>query len=575
MLAAPVAPSSAQTTVLNSTPVADTYVRQDSSSRNFGTGSTIQSDGSPVKRGLLRFSLSGIPVGASVRSAVLSGTVVDGSSDGPAVYEIGSLWSETTVTWSSQPARTTGIALADVGNVPGPKVSWNVTTLFASGDPNRMVSLQLAQPGANGLDLASRETPNDPLLAVTYTTSAPAPDTSPPDTTITSAPPATTTATDATFAFTSTEPGTFHCSLDGGAWESCASPRTYSGLTVGQHAFQARAVDQAGNVDGSPASHSWTIEAPPTPACSDGLDNDQDGSTDLADPGCSDPQDNDESNVLPPPPPPPAGGVVVAGAGDVADSDFDAEKTAKLLDAINPATVFTTGDNAYPNATLADYNAYYDPTWGRHKAKTRPSPGNHEYITAGAPGYFDYFNGPGVTSGPAGTRGQGYYAYDIAPGWRAYALNSNISRGSTSAQVQWLRQDLTANPRPCVLAYSHHPRFTAGNYSDFTSEQSIWQALYDSNAELVLNSHDHNYQRYTPLRPDGVPDASRGIREFVVGMGGKNHYTLSPRTDGKREAANDTAFGVLKLTLRPDGYDWQFVPEAGATYGDSGSSSCH
>jgi len=230
--------------------------------------------------------------------------------------------------------------------------------------------------------------------------------------------------------------------------------------------------------------------------------------------------------------------------------------------------VLTTGDNAYPDGTATDYSDRYAPTWGRHKAITKPVPGNHDYHTSGAAGYFGYFGTA------AGDPAKGYYAYDMG-GWRLYALNSNIAVSASSAQVAWLKADLAANPRACVMAYWHHPRFSAGNYGDSTAYEPLWQALQDAGAEIVLNGHDHNYQRYVPMRPDGTIDEAGGIREFVLGMGGTGHYALQPRTDGRRAAADDTAFGVLALTLKPAGYDWRFVPEAGRTFSDSGSGSCH
>jgi acid phosphatase type 7 len=268
--------------------------------------------------------------------------------------------------------------------------------------------------------------------------------------------------------------------------------------------------------------------------------------------------------------PQPGGGVVVAGAGDIADEDGDAEKTATLLDQIAAAHVITTGDNAYPDGTLAQFDAFYAPTWGRHKARTRPSPGNHEYHTSGAAGYFDYFGSL------AGERGKGYYAWDPAPGWRAYALNSNCSQaggcGAASPQLTWLKADLAANPRSCVLAYWHHPRFTQGNYSDDTSVTPFWDALQAARAELILSGHDHNYQGYPPMLPDGSPSPG-GIRQIVVGMGGTNHYGVRP--DSRRVTQNDDTYGVIKLTLGDGRYSWEFVPEQGGTFSDSGSSGCH
>ena len=258
---------------------------------------------------------------------------------------------------------------------------------------------------------------------------------------------------------------------------------------------------------------------------------------------------------------------MIAAAGDIAGSGTGDEATARLLDSIAPTAVLTTGDNAYENGTLAEFNSFYHPTWGRHRAVTHPVPGNHEYHTAGAAGYFDYFGAA------AGDRSRGYYSYNIGA-WHLIALNSEIAHDAGSAQVAWLKSDLAASTAKCTLAYWHKPRFTAGNYSDFTQYTPFWQALWDANADVVLAGHDHNYQRYAPLNPAGIIDSARGLREFVVGTGGRSHYAL--RADNRRVAGNATAFGVLKLTLHPASFDFSFVPEAGQTYSDSGSAiACH
>jgi hypothetical protein len=258
---------------------------------------------------------------------------------------------------------------------------------------------------------------------------------------------------------------------------------------------------------------------------------------------------------------------VIAAAGDIAGSGLGDEATARLLGAIAPAAVLTTGDNVYPDGTLAGFQTWYRPTWGRHRQITRPTPGNHDYHTKGASGYFDYFGRL------AGDRGKGYYSYDLGA-WHLIALNSEIAHDAGSPQVAWLRADLASARAKCTLAYWHKPRFTAGNYSDFTEYTPLWQALYDANADVVLAGHDHNYQRYGPLDPAGRPDAARGIRQFVVGTGGRSRYRL--RSDTRRAAATDQVFGVLKLTLHPTRFDFEFVPEAGSTYSDKGTGvACH
>jgi hypothetical protein len=202
----------------------------------------------------------------------------------------------------------------------------------------------------------------------------------------------------------------------------------------------------------------------------------------------------------------------------------------------------------------------------------KPAPGNHEYNTVGASGYYEYFGAA------AGDPDKGYYAYDLGP-WRMYALNSNCASiggcGAGSAQEQWLRADLAANPRECVGAYWHHPLFSSGEHGSSTNTQALFQALYDYNADLVLVGHDHDYERFAPQTAAGVADPARGIREFVVGTGGRSHYPLLFGFVANSQAANADTFGLLKLTLWATGYSWQFLPEAGKTFTDSGSASCH
>jgi len=237
-----------------------------------------------------------------------------------------------------------------------------------------------------------------------------------------------------------------------------------------------------------------------------------------------------------------------------------------LLDQI-AGTVFTTGDNVYDNGTASEFQDCYGPSWGRHKARTRPTPGNHDWNTANAQGYRDYFGFPTTT----------YYSYNLGA-WHVVVLDSDCSQvggcASGSAQYSWLATDLTANARACTVAMWHHPRFSSGEHGNSTAMQAIWQLLYDRNAELVLTGHDHTYERFAPQTASGGTDTARGLREFVVGTGGRNHYAFVA-VQPNSEARNADTFGVLKLTLRADGYDWQFVPEAGKTFTDAGTGSCH
>jgi hypothetical protein len=255
---------------------------------------------------------------------------------------------------------------------------------------------------------------------------------------------------------------------------------------------------------------------------------------------------------------------VLVGAGDIADCTTTTDTaTAALLDVID-GTVFTAGDNAYEFGSTADFANCYEPTWGRHKWRTRPSPGNHDYISLAVP-YFAYF---GAHAGPAG---RGYYSYDLGA-WHVVSLNSNVPVFAGSPQEQWLRADLAANRTQCTLAYWHHPLFSSGLHGNQTYMRPIWQALYDFGADVVIAGHDHNYEQFSRQNADGMLDAN-GIKEFVVGTGGaslRSFAVIQPNS----AVRNSGTHGVLKLTLHPTSYDWQFVPIAGQTFTDDGSRPC-
>ena len=263
---------------------------------------------------------------------------------------------------------------------------------------------------------------------------------------------------------------------------------------------------------------------------------------------------------------------VLVGAGDIADCrDLSGgEATAKLLEAI-PGTVMAVGDLAYPDGTPENF-ACYDKTWGRVKSRTRPAPGNHEFHSVGATYYFQYFGAA------AGEPSKGYYSYELAR-WHIVVLNSECIEvggcGDGSPQRDWLHSDLAAHPAACTLAYFHKPLFSSGGaHGDDLSVKPLWDALYAANADLIVSGHDHDYERFAPQDANGKPDVTRGIREFVVGTGGKNHRPFGD-PHANSEVRNADAFGVLKLTLRADAYDWQFIPEEGKSFTDSGSGTCH
>jgi hypothetical protein len=261
---------------------------------------------------------------------------------------------------------------------------------------------------------------------------------------------------------------------------------------------------------------------------------------------------------------------VLVGAGDIAYCDkVEHQATAALLDRIlmaHPgATVFTAGDNAYPNGTAEEFANCYEPSWGRFKARTRPSAGNHDYYTAHGAPYYAYF---GANAGPAG---RGYYSYDLGD-WHIISLNSNLRESTGSVQEEWLRRDLAANPKVCTLAYWHHPRFSSGPHGNNRRASALYQALYDHRASVVITGHDHHYERFAPQDPQGEADPT-GIRVFIVGTGGASLRPIR-HLQPNSEVHNTTTHGVLKLTLRPTSYDWEFIPIAGQTFRDSGSAPC-
>jgi acid phosphatase type 7 len=265
--------------------------------------------------------------------------------------------------------------------------------------------------------------------------------------------------------------------------------------------------------------------------------------------------------------------VVLVGAGDIANCDMNANSgamaTARLLDRI-PGTVFTVGDHAYPSGTGKQLRDCYEPSWGRHKARTRPAPGNHDYLTDRARPYFDYF------AGAAGPERLGYYSYTLGD-WHIISLNSVIDADRRSPQVEWLRKDLSENRTACTLAYWHSPVFSSGPHGSeaqiTTRMLEVWRVLYEFGADVVINGHDHIYERFAPQNPKGEADPKKGIREFIVGTGGGGLYEFK-KIRPNSEVRSNRSYGVLKLTLGSVDYSWEFVPGAGEQFQDTGTSAC-
>jgi acid phosphatase type 7 len=285
-----------------------------------------------------------------------------------------------------------------------------------------------------------------------------------------------------------------------------------------------------------------------------GINYDDAGSTGIADASSADP--------------------VLVGAGDIASCDdlAGARATAELIRNI-PGTVFAAGDLAYPDGSEQNFKDCYGPTWGQFRDRTRPSPGNHEYHSDGASAYSRYFGAA------AGDPKKAYYSYELGI-WHVVVLNSECAEvggcAAGSPQEQWLKNDLAVHRARCTLAYWHKPLFSSGaKHGNAPEVLAFWQDLYHAGADVAIAGHDHHYERFAPQTPQGKADPEHGIREFVVGTGGKNSHRLIGVVQPNSAVRNADTYGVLKLTLHSRSYDWQFIPQAGKSFTDSGHGDCH
>ena len=267
--------------------------------------------------------------------------------------------------------------------------------------------------------------------------------------------------------------------------------------------------------------------------------------------------------------------VVLVGAGDIAVCNSPgAEITAKLIEQLPDAAVFTAGDNTNELVTdPAPLKPCFDQTWGRFKERIRPAPGNHDYFYPGASDYFAYFGAA------AGQPGQGWYSYDLGA-WHIDVLNSECDQvggcQTGSPQETWLKADLAAHPARCNLAIWHRPRYSSGYHGSLPATQDLWKDLYAAGAELVISGHDHDYERFAPMDAGGALDPAHGITQFVVGTGGVPvPGTIRPTHAANSQVIITGVYGVLKLNLRPDGYDWAFVADPAKPDTDAGSGMCH
>ena len=519
--------------------MADATANEANPTANTGTSTALRVDGGsdPDVQTFLRFSVTG--VSGTVQSAKLRLWATSPTANGPSVFTTASTWSETSLNWNNR----TALAGQGVGKVTNIATStWAEFDVSSIVTGNGTYDLVLAGTSADGVDFHSREATNKPQLVLTTG----APDTQAPTapTSLAASAPSPTQVNLTWNGSTDNVGVSNYLVYRGGSLRATlgATTLSYTDATVSANStytYKVKARDGAGNLSG--ASNTATVTTPSS------------GSSAL-----------------------------IAVAGDIACANTDAsynggngtatacrqKATSNLLVGGGYAAVLALGDNQYNSGSLSQFQAVYDPTWGRVKSITHPAVGNHEYGTSKASGYFSYFGAS------AGDPSKGYYSFNVGS-WHLIALNSNctiVACTAGSAQEIWLRNDLATHPNLCTLAFDHHARWSSGHDGDNTFMQPMWQDLYNANAELFLSGHSHNYERFAPQNATGGLDNARGIRQFVVGTGGAFFTGVGSAHPNSQVRNNDT-FGIMKMTLRPTGYDWQFIRAAGGTFTDSGSTA--
>ena len=523
IMAGSLAPASAATTTVPAS--ADSFVLSTSPNSNRGSALTLKVR-SDIKITYIRFDVPALSGGETISAATLRlfATTTSKCTLGVEVLRAANdTWGEKTIKWSNQPGPTGPVLATGQWTTKSGYRDFDVSAAVTGGVP---VSFLIRHPvGCNvtgDVSFTSREaTSNQPQLAV-QTTSGP--------------PPACSDGTD------NDSDGFTDYPADPG----CAS---------------------AADTDETD---------PPPPACADGIDNDADGFTDYpADPGCASAADTNETDE--------GSSHLIAAAGDIAcdptASNFNGSSpsscqhraTAALL--TGAEAVLPLGDLQYEDGTLDQFTVGYDPSWGPFAPATYPAVGNHEYHVVGAQGYFDYWDSKGR---PTGGVGAGYYSYDIGT-WHLIALNSNCSPVKCvegTVQNDFLEQDLANTTKPCILAYWHHPLFNAGSTEMLAGPKAFWDDLYPAGADIVLNGHIHNYQRFGKQDPVGQA-TSNGVREFIVGTGGRSNGGTPNPSYPNFEFGSTTSFGVLKLQLGADSYSWEYVTIDGTVLDAGGPVSCN
>jgi len=284
----------------------------------------------------------------------------------------------------------------------------------------------------------------------------------------------------------------------------------------------------------------------------------------------------------PPPPPPPATtGMKVAAVGDIQPCSSSSNSAATANVAAAADFILGLGDYQYDSGTLSCFNANFDKDWGPNVPKMYPvlAPNHDQYWRDADP--LRYFNGAGASGFKVRIPLQPHQSYSFDRGsWHFIAIDDACYRDtancSTSALLSWVKADLAAHPNLCTVAYWHQAYWTSptGTHGRFLDIKPVVQALYDRRVDIVLNGHQHGYERFHPQNMSDVRDDAQGIRSFTVGTGGIGFYAWTGTAANSVVKQADT-FGVLMLTLADGSYDWSFLRAAGGSFADSGSGVCH
>ncbi len=611
-------PAASAASTVSASPVADAYATSASPTANTGTQTQLRIDGSPLVRSYLRFDLRSVT--GSVTSAKLH---VHANSASTAGYDVdttdGASWTETGLTWSNAPALGS-VAGTAAGFAAGTSTTVDVTSVVRAGS---VVDLALVARDGTAVSFGSRESANPPVLVLTLSSVNVA---AAADSYVDSSQPsvnfgtATQVRVDGSpvvrsllrfdlrglagsvssaklqiYANSASTGGLVAARTSGAAWTetgvtwanapalgsnlaSVASVTTATtiSLDVTPAVTTGGLVDLAVYTNGATAISLASRESAHPPILSLTLSGNASivptNAVTPAPTGNATPKPTATPAATPASTPTPvpsssSGDPQLIAAGDVRTNLSGIQATTALIVARPGLPVLNVGDDT-ADGSASLYQSYFNPNWGQFKSRIHPTPGNHEYNTSGAGPYFAYYGAA------AGSSSKSWYSFDLANNWHVIELNGNVAHGVGSAQEVWLKSDLAANPGKHIIAFWHQPRFSSGaEHGSDTGYTPFWNDLYAAHADIVLNGHDHDYERFALQNGAGQADPN-GIREWVVGMGGAPLYSFGSIVANSQARISGT-YGILVLTLHAHSYDWQFVPQSGKTATDSGTQATH